>query len=229
MTAAKKMLDKAERTGLPRNNSFMRIHFMAIKDGRTLHSQPRVTAKPILFVQALLFCLWLMAAGACFAQPSSIIVIRHAEKADDPADKGLSDLGRRRAESLAAFLESNPDLKKLGQPAVLYATALAKGGRGQRCQQTLKPLGVSLGLPVQTPFKAEEGPDLARQILADEKLKGKTVLICWTHEKLPDLFKALGVSPVPPKLQDEEYDAVYLITSAGDHLGFQIVRQDFRP
>ncbi len=182
-----------------------------------------------MFIKAWLFCVCLVSAGAGFAQPSAIIVIRHAEKPVDPADKGLSDLGHRRAESLAAFLEKNPELKKAGQPGALYATALAKGGRGQRCQQTLKPLGASLSLPVQTPFKAEEGPDLAREVLADEKLKGKTVLICWTHEKMPDLFKALGVAPVPPKLEENEYDAVYLLAPAGDHWGCLTVRQDFRP
>jgi len=43
-------------------------------------------------------------------------------------------------------------------------------------------------------------------------LAGKTVVICWTHEWLPELAAALGVSPKPSKWKNKVYDEVYVIT-----------------
>jgi hypothetical protein len=177
-----------------------------------------------LFISLLLVC----STAPVFAQPREIIVVRHAEKPPDPDDKGLSELGRRRAQSLVKFFSENPEATKLGKPAALFATGLGKGGKGQRCQQTLKPLSESLHLPVQTPFKAEENAALAKQILSDPKLKEKVVLICWTKERIPELMAAVGVRDVPRKLQEDEYDFVYLLTPEAGGLHVKIIKEDFR-
>lgn len=178
----------------------------------------------------LLTLLLACAAIPAFAQPREIIIIRHAEKPPDPDDKGLSELGRRRAASLVKFFTENAEATKLGKPVAVFATGLGKGGKGQRCQQTVAPLAASLHLPVQTPFKAEDNGDLAKQILSDEKLKDKVVLICWTKERIPELMAALGVRSVPGKLEENEYDFVYLLTpEPGGGLRVKIIKEDFRP
>lgn len=173
--------------------------------------------------------LWVLSGtlGAVFAQPEHIIVIRHAEKPADPPDKNLSEPGRQRAESLVKFFKDNAELKKFAPPAAIYATGLGKGGKGQRCQQTVKPLAASLGLSVLTPFKAEEAADLAREVLRDEKRK--TVVICWTKERIPELMAALGAHPVPAKLEEDQYDTVYILSRDPTGMRVQIIKQDFRP
>jgi hypothetical protein len=175
----------------------------------------------------LILCVVAGTLRALFAQPEHIVVIRHAEKPADPADKNLSEPGRRRAESLVKFFKDNAELKKFDPPAAIYATGLGKGGKGQRCQQTIKPLAASLGLPVLTPFKAEDAAELAREVLREAKLK--TIVICWTKERIPELMASLGVHPVPAKLEEDQYDMVYILDRNPTEIQVRIISQDFRP
>jgi hypothetical protein len=178
-----------------------------------------------LLVSLLLFCALIPAA---LAQRAHIIIIRHAEKPADLADKNLSDTGRRRAKALVKFFSENAEVTKLGRPAAVFATGLGKGGKGQRCQQTVAPLAENLHLPVQTPFKAEENAQLAKEILGWEKHKD-TVLICWTRERIPELMAALGVRTVPPKLQEDEYDYLFILTPGKDGTAVRTIKQNIHP
>jgi hypothetical protein len=65
---------------------------------------------------------------------------------------------------------------------------------------------------VQTPFLGRDYAALARLILADPAYAGRTVLICWNHEEIPQLAAALGVTPEPPKAKGSAYDQVYVIS-----------------
>ena len=40
---------------------------------------------------------------------------------------------------------------------------------------------------------------------------GKSVLICWNDEEIPQLAAALGVTPKPPKWKGSVFDQVYVI------------------
>ncbi|HZE74330.1 MAG TPA: hypothetical protein VE091_03410, partial [Gemmatimonadales bacterium] len=53
---------------------------------------------------------------------------------------------------------------------------------------------------------------LANLILTDSAYAGKTVLICWNHEEIPQLAAALGVTPEPPKWKGRVFDRVYVIS-----------------
>ena len=177
----------------------------------------------------LLILLFLGSTTLCaVAQPAHIIIIRHAEKPADLEDKNLSDIGRRRAKALVKFFNENPEITKLGRPAAIFATGLGKGGKGQRCQHTVAPLAENLHLTVQTPFKAEENAELAKQILGWEKHKD-IILICWTKERIPELMSALGVRDVPPKLQEDEYDFVYILTPGKGGTTVRTLKQNIKP
>jgi hypothetical protein len=158
-----------------------------------------------LFVVAILLSL------SIEAKPANIIIIRHAEKPRDKADNHLSPAGRERAERLPEFLEQSPELAKVGPPAYLFATHLTKEGHGQRTIETLEPLAASLHLKIETPFQSDDANKLATQLLSKKKYNDKTILICWTHEHLPELIQALGIEPAPAKLADDCYDLVYLL------------------
>ena len=162
------------------------------------------------------------------ATPANIIIIRHGEKPKDKNDNHLTPAGRERAERLPEFLEQNPELAKVGPPSFLFAAHLTKEGHGLRTIETLEPLAKSLKLKIETPFQSDDAKKLAAQLLSKKKYNDKTVLICWTHEYIPELIESLGIRPAPAKLPDECYDHVYLIRYTDQGPKLETYRQDMR-
>ena len=144
--------------------------------------------------------------------PAAIVVIRHGEEPSDPENPHLSKDGKARADRFVEFMTHDPAMIRLGAPAAIFATETTNDGFGQRTQETVAPLAGVLHVTVQTPYHAKDYDKLARRVLSDPTLAGKTVVICWTHEWLPQLAAALGVSPEPPKWKAKVYDQVYVIT-----------------
>jgi hypothetical protein len=147
--------------------------------------------------------------------PSRIILIRHAEKPDDPADPHLTEAGRARAKRLVTYITTDPAMIRLGAPVAVYATQTTKHDDGQRTQETVAPLARALKLTVQTPYLGKEYAAIAREILANPSYRGKTILICWNHETITELASALGVVPQPPKWKGSVFDRVYVISYTG--------------
>ena len=111
-------------------------------------------------------------------QPAQVIVLRHAEKPDDPAAEHLSPRGEERARALAQFLGKGSSLTSNVPIAALYANRVTKHARGQRPGETLAPLATQLGLEVRTPYDADRYDALARDLLADASYGGKPVVVC---------------------------------------------------
>ncbi len=150
------------------------------------------------------------------APPAHIILFRHAEKPVNADNPHLSNAGRAHAQRLVAYFTSDPAMTKYGAPAAIFATHPTKDADGQRTSETVTPLARALKLPVQTPFLGKEYAKLAKRILANPAYSGKTVLICWNHEVIPQLARALGVSPRPAKWKGSDFGTVYVISySAG--------------
>ena len=145
-------------------------------------------------------------------RPAQIILIRHADKPADPKDPHLSQAGVQRAERLMSFITTDPAMTRFGLPVAVFATRTTKDSNGQRTQETVAPLARALKLPVLTPFLGKDYAALANLILADPAYTGKTVLICWNHEEIPQLAEALGVRPEPPKWKESAFDRVYVIS-----------------
>jgi len=145
-------------------------------------------------------------------RPARIILIRHADKPADPKDPHLSRAGVQRAERLVSFITSDPAMTRFGLPVAVFATRTTKDNNGQRTQETVAPLARVLKVPVQTPFLGKDYAALAHLILANPAYAGKTVLICWNHEEIPQLAAALGVTPEPPKWKARVFDEVYVIS-----------------
>jgi hypothetical protein len=164
---------------------------------------------------AMLILALLAVATLSSAQPAQVILIRHAEKPVDPEAVHLSKSGEKRAKELVPFLTSDPRLTRYGLPAALYATHTTERGRGVRTQETIAPLAKKLHLPIQTPYLSGDYDGLAKSILSNPDYRGKTVLVCWNHEQIPQLTAALGIRPEPPKWKDDVYDRVFLIAYDG--------------
>ena len=145
-------------------------------------------------------------------RPAQIILIRHAEKPADPDNPHLSRAGVRRAARLVSFITTDPAMNRFGLPVAVFATHTTRHDNGQRTQETVAPLARALKLPVQTPYLGKDYAALARLILANPAYAGKTVLICWNHEEIPQLAAALGVTPEPPKWKGSVFNRVYVIS-----------------
>ena len=161
-------------------------------------------------------------------RPAQIILIRHADKPADPKNPHLSRAGVQRSEGLVSFITTDPAMTRFGLPVAVFATRTTKDDNGQRTQETVAPLARVLKLPVQTPFHGKDYAALAHLILAEPAYAGKTVLICWNHEQIPQLAAALGVTPEPPKWNASAFDHVYVISYHDGKAALATSRYDSR-
>jgi len=155
------------------------------------------------------------AQSSAVTRPAQIILIRHSEKPADPDDPHLSPAGVERAKQLVSFIKTDRAMRRFCLPVAIFATETTKDDNGQRTQETVTPLAASLGLPVQTPYHGKDYAALAKLILSKPAYAGKTVVICWNHEEIPELAAALGVTPAPRKWKGSVFDVVYLISYRG--------------
>lgn len=153
-------------------------------------------------------------ASPAFAQ-QSVFLVRHAERADGKAgvppamgvDPELSEIGRARAETLAATLRD-------AKIAAIISTEY------KRTQQTAAPLAKVLGLAITT-IKANESGRLIEVVRATTG----NVLIIGHSNTIPDIIKTLGAPP-PDPIGDNEYDNLYVLTTG---TAPTVVRLHFKP
>jgi len=146
------------------------------------------------------------------AQPAQVILLRHAEKPADEWDVNLSTRGEARARALVSFFTNTPALLTNGLPVALFATRPTPHGHSRRTYETLEPLSKELNLPVESPYAAKDFYAQAQEILNNHDYAGKTVVVCWVHDYLPEMAEAFGVKPKPPAWKSKEFDRVWLIT-----------------
>lgn len=140
-------------------------------------------------------------AGAI--SPTTVIVVRHAEKVDESRDPELSEAGVERAEALAETLEH------AGLDAV-YASQY------QRTRLTAMPAARAAGLSVRI-APIEGDIDAWAQGFAAELAHehgGETVLVAGHSNTVPPLVEALCDCRVEA-LTDSDYDRLYIVTGAG--------------
>jgi phosphohistidine phosphatase SixA len=117
--------------------------------------------------------------------PSRVILMRHADKPDDPEDEDLSEAGMARAEHLASYVPQT-----FGKPDYIIATAHSK--HSNRPIETVKPLAEALGINFQHNIGDDDFEELVKEIFANPAYHGKTVVVCWHHGKLPAIAALLG-------------------------------------
>jgi broad specificity phosphatase PhoE len=131
-------------------------------------------------------------------RPTTVIVVRHAEKAAQPAaDPPLTDVGRARAEALWAAVQD------AGVRAVI-TTQYA------RTAQTAAPTVEHLGIKPEI-VGAGGADHPARVAAAIRKHAGETVLVVGHSNTVPAVIAALGAKE-PAAICDEAYDNLYVVT-----------------
>ncbi len=146
--------------------------------------------------------LTLLAVSSLAAQNTTVILVRHAEKAATPADDPpLTPEGEARARALWEAV------KDAGVNAVITTQLV-------RTKATAQPTASALGLTPQiiNASGATHPQDVAAAI---KKHAGHTVLVVGHSNTVPSIIEALGAKK-PPAICDPEYDNLYIVTLAPD-------------
>jgi broad specificity phosphatase PhoE len=161
-------------------------------------------ARAILrFLRLPLAAAALLAAVPAHAQVTTVLVVRHAEKATTGGkDPHLSPAGKLRAKDLAHAAGA------AGVTAI-YATHF------QRTQETVAPLAAALGL---TPIV--KNADLTEELVEEIKTtrRGQTVLVCGHSDTVPEIVKRLS-GIVVDAIPDTRFDGLYVVTLHGEETG----------
>jgi broad specificity phosphatase PhoE len=135
------------------------------------------------------------------AGPTTFILVRHAEKAnDDPRDPNLSEAGQARAQRLARQLAHQP-------LTAVYATDY------RRTQQTAAPTAKAHDLAVTT-YDAKQPADAFAGLLRARHREG-TVLIVGHTNTAPAIAAALCTCQVAP-MPETEYDRLITVRFGTD-------------
>jgi 2,3-bisphosphoglycerate-dependent phosphoglycerate mutase len=133
------------------------------------------------------------------SRASAILLVRHAERAPEPADDpGLTPTGEERARDLARLLGDAPIHR-------IHST------RTRRTLETAGPLAEALGLEVEFYDSGDLG-GLARELLAQPG----SHLVVGHSNTTPDLAVALGGEARGPIAEAWEYDRLYVLTPGAD-------------
>ena len=155
----------------------------------------------------------LLSAATAAAQSAvtTVILVRHAEKAAEPAaDPPLTGAGEARAKAL---LEA---VKDAGVTAIITTDLI-------RTKATAQPTAAAFGItPEVVPARA---PNHA-QVVADavKKHAGQTVLVVGHSNTIPAIVAALGAKQ-PAAICDPEYDNLYVVRMSAEKTG--VIRSRF--
>ena len=97
-------------------------------------------------------------------------------------------------------------------PDYLFASRQSK--RSNRPVETLTPLAGALGLKIDSTFADADYRFLAKILLGRAMYAGKILLICWHHENIPGLARALGVTDAPARWPEKGFDLIWSIEYA---------------
>jgi broad specificity phosphatase PhoE len=155
------------------------------------------------------------AAGADAPAPTTVFLVRHAEKIVGGADPELSAAGRDRAEELARVLGDVPI-------RAVYASQFV------RTRRTGEPLARELSLEVTVaPIEGDVdawAAGFAARLLKDHA--GEAILVVGHSNTVPALMRALGATEAP-ELAERDYDDLFLVTRLGEVA--RVLRLHFGP
>ncbi len=134
---------------------------------------------------------------------TTVIFVRHAEKAAEPADNpGLTEAGKRRAAELARQLVDADVVPGLGVDAV-FSTPY------RRTEETAKPVADALGLAVNS-YDASDTELFIEELV--KEYKGKIILVVGHSNTVPAMIGNMGASKKVPPIAEDEYDNIYLVS-----------------
>lgn len=132
---------------------------------------------------------------------TTVIFVRHAEKASLPADNpGLSEAGKQRAAELARQLV---DADVVAGVDAIYSTSY------RRTEETVEPVATALDLPINA-YDASNTETIIDEIV--KKHKGEIILVVGHSNTVPALIGNMGASKKVPEIAEDEYDNIYIVS-----------------
>ena len=132
---------------------------------------------------------------------TTVIFVRHAEKAAEPADDpGLSLAGQRRVAELRRQLV---DADVVAGVDAVYSTPY------RRTEETARPIAEALDLPLHS-YDVADTEAIMEYIVREHK--GKIILVVGHSNTLPALIGNMGASKKVPPIADDEYDNIYIVS-----------------
>jgi 2,3-bisphosphoglycerate-dependent phosphoglycerate mutase len=152
----------------------------------------------VLVLGAAVFTVWAWATAA----PTTVIVIRHAEKDLNAGavDPPLDQAGEARA---ALLVRMFGDAQSLGHVDAIYVSPALRN------RLTAAPLAARLGINV-TVAPADDPKGLARRALREHR--GRRILIVGHSDTVPEIVSALSGVEKLPDIGDREYGTMYIVT-----------------
>jgi phosphohistidine phosphatase SixA len=132
-------------------------------------------------------CLAARTARRDTMAPRQIVILRHAEKPDDPREPDLSPEGDARAQMLASLIP-----RRFPNPDWLFCAARSR--HSNRPYDTLAPLAQVLRMALDERYADDGYAELAADLLQKPRYTDKLIVICWHHGHIPDLALSLGVA-----------------------------------
>ncbi|MGB7925266.1 MAG: phosphoglycerate mutase family protein [Pyrinomonadaceae bacterium] len=153
--------------------------------------------------RAILVVLIALSALSCDRpQPASttVLIVRHAEKASDAEDSPLTEAGTQRAQALT---------RVAGDAGVnaIYTTQF------KRNRDTAQPLAQRLGITVtEVPVNLTTPGDYGKTLATDitRKHAGQTVLVVGHGNTIASIIE--GLTGRPPALGDIQYSDLFIVT-----------------
>lgn len=149
----------------------------------------------------------LFISATAFAQsgPTVIVLVRHAEKAAQPAnDPPLTEAGAARAKALAAALADANIQAVIATPTI-------------RTQSTAKPLADARGLTIETVALGPRDVHVKAVAAAALAHRGQAVLIVGHSNTIPAIITALG-GPALADLCDTQYAMLFTVLIEGKNV-----------
>lgn len=158
--------------------------------------------KPILLLSLLIsFLVNPVSAQTTNEYLTTIILVRHAEKADDSSDPYLSKAGHDRADRLAGMFKNV-------QFHAVYSTDF------KRTRQTATPIADANNLNVQVYDHRNPATEVEKWI---DMHQGETILISGHSNSTPTFVNAvLGNEHFPEKFDESDYGNILVITISDD-------------
>jgi broad specificity phosphatase PhoE len=157
-------------------------------------TEARHMTKPFLKLTGSLI-ITLLLVGLTAAQKKTIILVRHAEKADQTSqDPELSAEGKQRAERLGKIV-------KKYRPGAIYSTDF------KRTRDTAAPLAARRKLKIEV-YDPKNPAALLDMMM---KSKTKRFLVIGHSNTIPGLANLLGKKEVFKNLDDAEYGVIWIV------------------
>lgn len=157
--------------------------------------------KTIISVLTLLLAVGMVSCHRARQSPTTVLIVRHAEKASDAEDSPLTEAGVQRSQALVRAAEN------AGVRAI-YSSQF------KRNRDTAKPLSDRFGVPVtELPVNLQSPGDYGKALAKDilEKHAGETVVVVGHGNTIAATIEGLTGRAAP--IGDIQYSDLFIVTA----------------